>query len=63
MPVLGMWCHDDKIIDISALESLRNGLTHAPAISTSVLNGCNHMPQMEKPQEFSQVLTSFALQH
>jgi abhydrolase domain-containing protein 6 len=63
MPTLGMWCHDDKIIDVSALESLRNGLTHAPAISTSVLNGCNHMPQMEKPQEFSQVLTSFALQH
>jgi abhydrolase domain-containing protein 6 len=49
MPTLGMWCHDDKIIDVSALESLRNG--------------CNHMPQMEKPQEFSQVLTSFALQH
>jgi abhydrolase domain-containing protein 6 len=63
MPTLGMWCHDDKIIDVSALDSLRNGLTHAPAISTSVLNGCNHMPQMEKPQEFSQVLTSFALQH
>ncbi|GAB2572277.1 alpha/beta fold hydrolase [Dyella jejuensis] len=63
MPVLGLWCHDDKIIDVSALDSLRNGLTHAPAISTSVLNGCNHMPQMEKPQEFSQVLTSFALAH
>lgn len=63
MPTLGMWCHDDKIIDPSALDSLRSGLTHAPAISTSVLNGCNHMPQMEKPQEFAQVLTSFALQH
>jgi abhydrolase domain-containing protein 6 len=63
MPTLGLWCHDDKIIDISALDSLRNGLTHAPAISTSILNGCNHMPQMEKPQEFTQVLTSFALAH
>jgi pimeloyl-ACP methyl ester carboxylesterase len=63
MPTLGLWCHDDKIIDISALDSLRNGLTHAPAISTSILNGCNHMPQMEKPQEFVQVLTSFALAH
>lgn len=63
MPTLGLWCRDDKIIDPSALDSLRNGLTHAPAISTSVLNGCNHMPQMEKPHEFAQVLTSFALQH
>lgn len=63
MPVLGMWCRDDKIIDISALESLRTGLTHAPAISTSILNGCDHMPQMEKPQAFSEVLTNFILAH
>ena len=63
MPTLGLWCRTDKIIDISALDTLRSGLTHAPAISTSILNGCNHMPQMEKPQEFSQVLTSFVLQH
>ena len=63
MPVLGMWCHDDKIIDLSALESLRTGLSHAPSISTSILNGCNHMPQMEKPQAFAQVLTSFILAH
>ncbi|QAU25489.1 alpha/beta fold hydrolase [Dyella sp. M7H15-1] len=63
MPTMGLWCRDDKIIDVSALDSLRTGLTHAPAISTSILNGCNHMPQMEKPQEFSQVLTSFILQH
>ena len=63
MPVLGMWCRDDKIIDISALESLRSGLTHAPSISTSILNGCNHMPQLEKPEAFTQVLTSFMLAH
>jgi abhydrolase domain-containing protein 6 len=63
MPVLGLWCHDDKIIDISALDSLRNGLVHAPAISTSILNGCNHMPMLEKPDATAQVLTSFALAH
>jgi len=63
MPTLGMWCREDKIIDISALDSLRDGLTHAPAISTSILNGCNHMPQLEKPEAFSQVLTSFVLAH
>jgi pimeloyl-ACP methyl ester carboxylesterase len=63
MPVLGLWCHDDKIIDISALDTLRDGLTHSPSISTSIVNGCNHMPQMEKPQQFTQILTNFALAH
>jgi abhydrolase domain-containing protein 6 len=63
MPTLGLWCRDDKIIDISAMDSLRNGLTHAPSIGTSVFTGCNHMPQLEKPQEFTQALTGFALAH
>ncbi len=63
MPVLGLWCHDDKIVDISALDSLRNGLTGASAISTSIINGCNHMPMAEKPEQTAQILTGFALSH
>lgn len=63
MPVLGMWCHDDKIIDVSALDSLRNGLKNASAISSSTLTGCNHMPIMEKPEETARILRSFALSH
>jgi abhydrolase domain-containing protein 6 len=63
MPVLGLWCHDDKIIDISALDSLRNGLKNASAISTSVLSGCNHMPILEKPEETARILTAFSLSH
>jgi pimeloyl-ACP methyl ester carboxylesterase len=63
MPVLGLWCHDDRIIDISALDSLRNGLTHAAAISATTLNGCGHMPMLEKPEATAQVLTAFALSH
>ncbi|MDR3444213.1 MULTISPECIES: alpha/beta fold hydrolase [unclassified Dyella] len=63
MPVLGLWCHDDKIIDISALDSLRNGLKNASAISTSMLTGCNHMPNVEKPDETARIITQFALSH
>jgi len=63
MPVLGLWCHDDKITDISGLDSLRNGLKNASAISTSTLNGCNHMPVVEKPEETARILTAFALSH
>ncbi|WP_114241443.1 alpha/beta fold hydrolase [Dyella sp. C9] len=63
MPVLGLWCHEDKITDISALDSLRNGLKNASAISTSILIGCNHMPILEKPDETARILTSFALSH
>jgi abhydrolase domain-containing protein 6 len=63
MPVLGLWCHDDKIVDISALDSLRNGLSAASAISTSMINGCNHMPMLERPEQTAQILTGFALSH
>jgi pimeloyl-ACP methyl ester carboxylesterase len=63
MPVLGLWCHEDKITDISALDSLRNGLKTAQAISTSTLNGCNHMPILEKPEETARILTGFVISH
>jgi pimeloyl-ACP methyl ester carboxylesterase len=63
MPVMGLWCHDDKITDISALDSLRNGLTHSASISSTILNGCNHMPILEKADETARVLTSFAVAH
>jgi len=61
MPVLGLWCRQDRIIDPSALDSLRDGLVRAPGISSSLLNGCNHMPMMEKPEATAQVLTGFVL--
>ncbi|HET8745253.1 MAG TPA: alpha/beta fold hydrolase, partial [Ramlibacter sp.] len=63
MPVMGLWCSGDRISDISALDSLRNGLVNAAAISTTTLNGCNHMPMLEKPEQTAQVLTAFQLSH
>lgn len=63
MPVLGIWCHDDKIIDVSALDNLREGLKATPSIGSTVLNGCGHMPMLEKPDETARILQGFALAH
>jgi len=63
MPVMGLWCNGDKVIDISAMDSLRNGLVHASGISASTLIGCDHMPQVENPEETARILTAFALSH
>jgi pimeloyl-ACP methyl ester carboxylesterase len=63
MPVLGLWCHDDKIIDVSALDTLRAGLKSSPSIGATVMNGCNHMPMLEKPVETARIITGFALAH
>jgi abhydrolase domain-containing protein 6 len=63
VPVLGLWCRGDRLVDPSALDSLRDGLVQAPAISSSLLSGCNHMPMMEKPEATAQVLTGFVLGH
>lgn len=63
MPVLGVWCRDDKIIDVSALDTLRAGLKSTPSIGATVMNGCNHMPMMEKPDETARIITGFALAH
>ncbi|HXP00834.1 MAG TPA: alpha/beta fold hydrolase [Luteibacter sp.] len=63
MPVLGVWCREDKIIDVSALDTLRGGLKNSPSIGATVLNGCNHMPMLEKPDEIARIITGFALAH
>ena len=59
MPVLGLWCNDDRVIDPSALDALRTGLAAAPQIGTSLLNGCDHMPIMEEPRATADALTRF----
>ncbi|MHC1478786.1 alpha/beta fold hydrolase [Frateuria aurantia] len=60
-PVMGLWCRNDKIVDYSALESLRNGLSHAHSISATTINDCGHMPMLEKTDEVGQILSSFAM--
>lgn len=63
MPVLGVWCHDDKVIDVSALDTLRNGLTHASSIGASIINGCGHVPELEKPEATAKIIEGFAIAH
>lgn len=63
MPVLGLWCRDDPVIERSALDVLRGGLSHAAAISSSMLSGCKHLPMLEKPEQTAQILTAFVLSH
>lgn len=61
MPVLGIWCADDRIIDRSALDTLRDGLHHSPSISATVINGCGHVPEVEEPDAVERILTGFAI--
>lgn len=63
MPVLAIWCRDDRVMDPSALDTLRKGLTHAPSISVTVINGCGHVPEIEKPKAVARILTGFAIAH
>lgn len=60
-PTLAIWCTKDQIIDISALDAIRKGLTHAPNIGVTELTGCGHMSIMERPREVAQSITHFVL--
>ncbi|TAN06757.1 MAG: alpha/beta fold hydrolase [Rhodanobacteraceae bacterium] len=60
-PTLAIWCTKDQIIDVSALDAVRAGLTHVPNIGVTELNGCGHMSIMEKPREVAQSITHFVL--
>jgi pimeloyl-ACP methyl ester carboxylesterase len=60
-PTLAIWCTKDQIIDVSALDAIRKGLTHAPNIGVTELTDCGHMSIMEKPREVAQSITHFVL--
>jgi pimeloyl-ACP methyl ester carboxylesterase len=60
-PTLTIWCTRDQIIDVSALDAIRKGLTHAPNIGVTELTGCGHMSIMEKPREVAQSISRFVL--
>jgi pimeloyl-ACP methyl ester carboxylesterase len=60
MPVLGIGCREDKVIDISALETMQNGLPDGRVDKAVTLEGCNHLPMLERPVATGQLLSDFA---
>jgi len=46
-PTLLLWCRDDAVIDVSAAALYAEAL---PRSDTVLLEGCGHMPMMERPQ-------------
>lgn len=60
-PTHALWCMQDQIIDPSALDAIRKGLTHSPDIGVTELHGCGHMSIMEKPREVASAITHFVL--
>ncbi|MBN8736589.1 MAG: alpha/beta fold hydrolase [Xanthomonadales bacterium] len=60
-PTLAIWCMQDRIIDVSALDAIRKGLVHAPNIGVTELTGCGHMSIMEKPREVAESISRFVL--
>lgn len=60
-PTLAIWCMQDQIIDPSALDAIRKGLTHSSDIGVTELHGCGHMSIMEKPREVASAITHFVL--
>ncbi|MDQ0124221.1 pimeloyl-ACP methyl ester carboxylesterase [Pseudomonas lini] len=60
MPVLGIGCREDKVVDISVLETLQNGLSSDHVKRAVTLEGCNHLPMIERSVATGQLLTDFA---
>jgi abhydrolase domain-containing protein 6 len=60
-PTLAIWCRQDQIIDISALDAIRSHLVSAPRISVTEFSNCGHMSIMERARETADAVTRFVL--
>lgn len=56
VPTLLLWCEGDRVIDASAAALYRDAV-HGSTVR--LLQGCNHMPMMERPDETAAVLEEF----
>ncbi|GAA0365479.1 hypothetical protein GCM10009541_04840 [Micromonospora gifhornensis] len=56
LPTLVVWGDDDRILPPAHLAAARTLLPHA---RTRVFAGCGHLPQVERAEEFSEVVREF----
>ncbi len=56
MPVLLLWCRQDRVIDVSAVHAFRAGLTDSRSV---VLEGCGHMPMMERRDAVAKAIAAW----
>lgn len=57
-PTLLLWCRHDRVIDVSAAQRYADALRDS---RTVLLDGCSHMPLMERPIETAAALEDFLL--
>lgn len=55
-PTLLLWCAADRVVDASAADLYRAAITGSVV---KLLDGCNHMPMMERPAETAEALEEF----
>jgi len=60
-PTLAIWCRQDRIIDISALDAIRDDLKSAPQIGVTEFSDCGPMSIMERARESADAITRFVL--
>jgi pimeloyl-ACP methyl ester carboxylesterase len=60
LPTLVLWCDGDRVLDVSAVETLARDLPYAELVT---LTGCGHMPMMERPMETAVALDGFIGAH
>ena len=51
-----VWGRDDRIIPVTTCQQYLNGIAGAKA---HIIEDCGHMPEMEKPSEFAEVVLDF----
>ena len=56
LPVLAVWCRKDPIVP---LRSGRRLVAALPRASLTVLDGCHHLPQHERPKQLVQAIRKF----
>lgn len=59
MPTLVLWCEEDRIFHVSGAGELRGRL---PDARVKILEGCGHVPMIDKPEEVAALYRDFLVQ-